>query len=118
MQRPRRNALLLILLASLCLACPIARADAGILIVHVQALAIQEKALGPDHPDVAIDLNNLAGLLYAEGDYAGAEPLYRRALAIDEKALGPNHPKTLQIKKNLDGLLQKSAQAAAPKAKN
>ena len=27
------------------------------------ALAIREKALGPDHPDVAISLNNLA-LLY------------------------------------------------------
>ena len=35
-----------------------------------RALAIDEKALGPDHPDVAIDLNSLAGLLYAKGDYA------------------------------------------------
>ena len=26
-----------------------------------RALAIDEKAYGPDHPDVAIDLNNLAG---------------------------------------------------------
>jgi len=46
-----------------------------------RALAIDEKALGPDHPDVANSLNNLAGLLEAKGDYAGAEPLMRRALA-------------------------------------
>ena len=29
---------------------------------HKRALAIREKALGPDHPDVALSLNNLAGL--------------------------------------------------------
>jgi tetratricopeptide (TPR) repeat protein len=57
-----------------------------------RALAIREKALGPDHPDVATSLDNLAQLLEERGDYAGAEPLYRRALAIDEKALGPDHP--------------------------
>ena len=32
-----------------------------------RALAIDEKALGPDHPDVARDLNNLAGLLQVSG---------------------------------------------------
>jgi tetratricopeptide (TPR) repeat protein len=81
-------------------------------------MAIREKVLGPNHPDVAQSLNNLASLLYTKGDYAGAEPLYRRALAIDEKALGPDHPTTRIYQKNLDALLQKSAQAAAPKAKN
>ena len=38
------------------------------------------------------DLNNLAALYYAQGQYAQAEPLYKRALAIWEKALGPDHP--------------------------
>ncbi|MBW1749324.1 MAG: CHAT domain-containing protein, partial [Deltaproteobacteria bacterium] len=57
-----------------------------------EVLAIREKVLGTEHPDVAISLNNLA-LLYATlGDYAKAEPLYLRSLAIDEKALGPEHP--------------------------
>src|SRR5271165_4429259 len=36
MQRPRRNALLLIIIASLCLACQIARAETGILVLHVK----------------------------------------------------------------------------------
>jgi tetratricopeptide (TPR) repeat protein len=43
------------------------------------ALAINEKALGPEHPDTAISLNNLARLLQAQGDFAGAQPLYKRA---------------------------------------
>ena len=41
-----------------------------------RALVIREKALGPDHPDVALGLNNLAGLYDDLGDYAGAEPLF------------------------------------------
>ena len=44
--------------------------------------------LGAEHPDTASSLNNLAGLLQAQGDLAGAPPLYERALAIWEKVLG------------------------------
>jgi len=57
-----------------------------------RSLAIWEKALGPDHPDVATSLNNLATLYYQQGDYAKAEPLFKRSLAILEKALGPDNP--------------------------
>ena len=57
-----------------------------------RALAIDEKALGPDHPDVGRDLNNLARLYDSQGRYGDAEPLYKRALAIAEKAFGPDHP--------------------------
>jgi tetratricopeptide (TPR) repeat protein len=51
----------------------------------------QPKALAPDDPDVATNLNNLAGLYRAHGRYDDAEPLYKRSLAIFEKALGPDH---------------------------
>ncbi len=61
-----------------------------------RALAIREKALGPEHPDVARSLNALAVVLQAQGDLAGARPLFERALAIREKALGPEHPDTAQ----------------------
>ena len=57
-----------------------------------RALAIDEKSFGPDHPNVARDLNNLAQLLQATNRLAEAEPLMRRALAIDEKSFGPDHP--------------------------
>jgi tetratricopeptide (TPR) repeat protein len=74
--------------------------------LYRRALAIDEKALGSDHPDVAIDLNNLAELLRDKGDYADAELLYRRALAIDEKALGPDHPEVATNLINLAELLR------------
>ncbi|HVR95103.1 MAG TPA: tetratricopeptide repeat protein [Thermoanaerobaculia bacterium] len=57
-----------------------------------RALAIGEKSLGPEHPDVATHLNNLAQLLEDTNRLAEAEPLMRRALAIDEKSFGPEHP--------------------------
>ncbi|PWT82250.1 MAG: hypothetical protein C5B58_08550, partial [Acidobacteria bacterium] len=62
---------------------------------------IREKALGPDHPDTATALNNLALLYQSLGDYAKAEPLYQRALKIAERALGPDHPDTAQTLNNL-----------------
>src|SRR5260370_28766503 len=48
-----------------------------------RALAIREKALGPEHPDTAAALNNLGDLYPATGAYAKAEPLHLRALAIN-----------------------------------
>jgi CHAT domain-containing protein/Tfp pilus assembly protein PilF len=55
-----------------------------------RALAINEKALGPDHPYVAQRLRDLASLNHLKGHYAEAEPLFKRALAIQEKKLGPD----------------------------
>ena len=49
--------------------------------LYKRLLAINEKALGPDHPSVALALNDLAELYKEEGRYADAEPLYKRALA-------------------------------------
>jgi tetratricopeptide (TPR) repeat protein len=69
--------------------------------LYQRALAIIEKALGPEHPDTAVSLNNLAFLYDEIGAYGKAEPLYQRALAIREKALGPEHPDTAQSLNNL-----------------
>ncbi len=51
-----------------------------------RALAIREKVLEPEHPDVAQSLNNLAGLYKAQGKYGQAEPLYHCA-HVAEKTL-------------------------------
>ena len=77
-----------------------------------QALALREQALGPEHPDVATSLNNLAVLYHAQGQYAKAEPLYQRALAIREKALGPEHPDVATSLNNLAGLYHAQGQYA------
>jgi tetratricopeptide (TPR) repeat protein len=71
-----------------------------------RALAIDEARHGPDHPTVAIRLNNLAGLLRATNRLGEAEPLFRRALAIDETSYGPDHPKVAIRLNNLAALLQ------------
>jgi tetratricopeptide (TPR) repeat protein len=72
--------------------------------------------LGPDHPDTATSLNNLAKLYGNQGKYEQAEPLYQRALSIDERALGPQHPTTQRIRANYTRLLRTmghDAEAAA-----
>ncbi len=48
-------------------------------------MAIVEKALGPDHPDVAQSLENYAALLRKTGRSAEAEKLEARAEAIRAK---------------------------------
>ena len=66
-----------------------------------RSLMICEKTLGPEHPNTAESLNNLALLYIAQGKYDEAEPLYKRSLAIYEKALGPEHPNTATSLNNL-----------------
>ncbi len=80
--------------------------EAEALLKRERALAIQEKALGPDHPKVAQSLNNLAALYLQKGKYAKAEPLFKRALGIREKALEPDHPYLVQSLNNLAALYQ------------
>ncbi|AFY60595.1 CHAT domain-containing tetratricopeptide repeat protein [Synechococcus sp. PCC 6312] len=74
--------------------------------LYQRSLAIWEKALGPNHPNVATGLNNLGALYQAQGNYAQALPLYQRSLAIREKALGPDHPDVAYSLNNLAALYQ------------
>ena len=74
--------------------------------LYQRALKIGEQQLGPDHPDVAHPLNNLANLYSEQGKYRDAEPLYQRALTIREQQLGPDHPYTKRVRENLARLLR------------
>ncbi len=83
-------------------------------IITRQALSVAEKTFGPDHPNVAQSLNNLAVLYLNQGQYAQAEPLHKRALEITEKAFGPDHPDVATSLNNIAELyraLDKFAQA-------
>jgi tetratricopeptide (TPR) repeat protein len=71
-----------------------------------RALAVDEQSYGPEHPDVAIALNNLAGLLRATNRLAEAETLMRRVVAIFEKSYGETHPNVATVLNNLAGLLR------------
>jgi tetratricopeptide (TPR) repeat protein len=62
---------------------------------HKEAIALARKALdyavekfGPENPNVAESMDNLATYLTAEGEYKEAEELYRKALVIIEKNFG------------------------------
>eukprot|EP00633_Aureoumbra_lagunensis_P002866 CAMPEP_0197302774 /NCGR_PEP_ID=MMETSP0890-20130614/51260_1 /TAXON_ID=44058 ORGANISM="Aureoumbra lagunensis, Strain CCMP1510" /NCGR_SAMPLE_ID=MMETSP0890 /ASSEMBLY_ACC=CAM_ASM_000533 /LENGTH=633 /DNA_ID=CAMNT_0042782465 /DNA_START=287 /DNA_END=2188 /DNA_ORIENTATION=+ len=70
------------------------------------ALEIGEKTLGPNHPDVAFSLNNLAELLKNQGKYDEAKPLYERSIKVREQKLGPNHPDVATPLSNLAELLK------------
>jgi hypothetical protein len=48
--------------------------------------------LGPEHPQAAAILHDLAILEQARGQFAAGEPFARRAVSIREKTLGPDHP--------------------------
>jgi tetratricopeptide (TPR) repeat protein len=61
-------------------------------LLYKRSLAIREKVFGPNHPDVAISLNQLGVLYDTQSRYDDAEQLFKRSLAIREKTLGPNHP--------------------------
>jgi hypothetical protein len=53
--------------------------------LHQRALAIKERALGPEHPDVATCLENYASLLRKMDRPEEAAPLETRAMAIRAK---------------------------------
>ena len=57
--------------------------------------------LGPDHHEVAVNLNNLAAVLQRRGQLDQAAHLYQRALAAKEHTLGPDHPEIALTLNNL-----------------
>ena len=69
--------------------------------LYQRALAILERQLGSQHPDVAFSINRLGILYYQQGKYAKAEALYRRALRIYEQRLGPQDLKVATPLHNL-----------------
>jgi tetratricopeptide (TPR) repeat protein len=66
-----------------------------------RALRIREQLLEPTHPDLAQNLNDLAGVYHNQRNLAEAEPLYQQALAIQEQLLGVEDPATVSTLGNL-----------------
>jgi len=60
--------------------------------VAKRALQVAQQNDGPDHPNVALSLGNLAELYEAQREYAKAEQLYKQSLEIMEKAFGKDNP--------------------------
>jgi hypothetical protein len=71
---------------------------------YERAWAICEQVLASQHPDTAVSLSNLGGLLQGQGDLAGAKPYFERALHIFHLRLGQEHPFTQTVQANLEAL--------------
>src|SRR5579859_1056531 len=84
--------------------------------IYRRALAIREQYLGPEHPETATIVHNLAILQRDTSNFVEAEQLYQRALAIREQHLGPEHPDTANAYSNLANLYlaQKRYREAEP----
>jgi tetratricopeptide (TPR) repeat protein len=59
--------------------------------VASRVVAMQEKTLGPAHPDVAKIQNTLATFYRIQRRYDDAEQVLKKSLTAQEKALGPDH---------------------------
>lgn len=73
--------------------------------LHEKALAIRQRKLGTDHPEVARSLANLAAVHEDLGDLAGARALDEQALSIRQRILGPEHPEVAESLTNLGSVL-------------
>jgi tetratricopeptide (TPR) repeat protein len=66
-----------------------------------KALTIRERTLEQNHPDIAQNLNDLAGVYHHQGMYGQAELLYQQALTMQEQSLGLEHPIIARTLNNL-----------------
>ncbi len=69
-----------------------------------QGCQVAEKYLEAQHPELAANYNNLAGLYLAQGKYDDAESLSRKAIQIAKQALHLSHPKLAATYNNLAAL--------------
>jgi hypothetical protein len=65
------------------------------------AAALQERTLGPNHPDLANTFNNLGIVCEMTDNPIDAEHFFRRAHAIAAATLAPDHPFVATSRKNL-----------------
>jgi len=71
---------------------------------YEQALAIDRKVFGEEHPNVAIRLNNLGMALAAIGETACGRACLQQAHALWLKFYGTAHPDTQTALENLQSL--------------
>ena len=69
------------------------------------ARAVDERRLGPEHPNVARDENNLGLVQRDMFELEPARASHERALAIAEAAFGPHHPLVARYVNNLGTVL-------------
>jgi tetratricopeptide (TPR) repeat protein len=82
-----------------------------------QALKIDLKQVGPDHPKYATHRANLATVQEAQGDLSAAKEGYEHAIRVYEQVLGRGgHPNLIDTYANLGSLLVKSGDLQTAKS--
>jgi len=64
-------------------------------------LPVEERVLGPEHPDTLVTRCNLAWWTGQAGDPARARDQFAALLPIRERVSGPEHPATLTARRDL-----------------
>ncbi len=76
-----------------------------------EALESRRRVLGDDHPETLTSLNNMGGLLKAQGKLSEAEALLLPAVAIADTKVPERHPLNGKLSKTLAKLYQAWDQA-------
>jgi tetratricopeptide (TPR) repeat protein len=84
--------------------------------LFLEAVAMIEQRLGPEHPLLARILNNLASVENRTGHREEAGRSIRRALDIAEKWLGPDHPSYAALLANYAAFLRQGGDKSQAKA--
>ena len=71
--------------------------------MQFQAVRLKGTALGKEHLDTPMNMNNLALVLSHQGKYEQAEEMQRQVLGLRETVLGKEHPDILTNMNNLAG---------------
>jgi esterase/lipase superfamily enzyme len=80
---------------------------------YERALALQESALGPDHPDLVPVLTALANLKLKDKRYSDAAALEQRILNIERQAYGEHHANVLATLNKLREIYRAGGDVAA-----
>ena len=73
--------------------------------LYERVLEIRKKALGPEHRDVFVSLDELGTLLAEQGSYGEAQPYFEQALEISQKLYGEDHTNTAMSLNKLASVL-------------
>ncbi|HEY1496272.1 MAG TPA: CHAT domain-containing tetratricopeptide repeat protein [Candidatus Solibacter sp.] len=82
----------------------------------LQAIAIKQKVLGADNPQVAVSLRLMGHLLDAKGDYERARKFYESAVQVHRKTAGQDPRQEAAALANYAALLSKTGDYAEAKA--
>jgi tetratricopeptide (TPR) repeat protein len=74
------------------------------LVLYKKSLAIREKSLPPNHPDLAKSYINIGSVYYSMGEYSKALSSHKKSLAIWQQSLPPNHPDLAMSYNNIGGV--------------